>query len=92
MKKWLVGACYLACVDVFGIEYSIGGRAEAFSKVGFNNGAYNPSSYQYPTDSYASMLGALELDVKDKGGLSASLGSALHQGGECRIPPLHLIL
>ena len=75
------------------LEWSISldEMAESFGKFGFNNGSYNPNAFKNPTDSYASLFGAMEFDVKAQNGLNASLGGAINalvydstfsQGGE----------
>lgn len=95
MKKSFFGICILGLIsNVWSLDYQINGMAESFGKFGFNGGSYRPSTDgsdgKYPTDSYASLFGALEIGLS-QGGLSASLGGSLNgliydstpsQGGE----------
>lgn len=93
LYKKMIGFIALAGVSsqLLGFEYKLGGSAEAFGKFGFNNGLYNIDSQKYPTDSYAALLGMLELEANWESGLKAGLGGALNslvydstnaQGGE----------
>ena len=78
MRKFLVGACCCVGLSAFGVEYKLGGKAESFGKFGFNNGSYDSKAFKNPTDSYASLFGAMEFDVKAQNGFSASLGGAIN--------------
>ena len=78
MRKFLVGACCCVGLSAFGMEYKLGGKAESFGKFGFNNGSYDSKAFKNPTDSYASLFGAMEFDVKAQNGFSASLGGAIN--------------
>ncbi|TLD96612.1 hypothetical protein LS71_006025 [Helicobacter jaachi] len=76
MKKSMIALCVI-CACGFALDYSFGGRAEAFGKFSFNDGKANEADSINPSDSYASMFGALEWAVRE-GGLELALGGALN--------------
>lgn len=79
LYKWLIGAMLLgASLQIFAFDYKLGGRAEAFSKIGFSNGKYNVLADKYPTDSYGTLFGTLELTALWESGIKVSIGGALN--------------
>ncbi|PAF42724.1 hypothetical protein BKH45_03260 [Helicobacter sp. 11S03491-1] len=44
-------------------DYKVSGKAESFSKFGFNNTPINSIKGKYPTESFVTMVGALQIDM-----------------------------
>lgn len=65
-----------------GLEVLLNGSAETFGKFGFDKNKYMPSSGgevgQYPTDSYASMFGEININIEFTKNFKAILGGALN--------------
>ncbi|BDR27400.1 hypothetical protein HSHS1_01610 [Helicobacter suis HS1] len=72
-----------SCLLAF--DYKISGRVGSFSRVGFNNSAINSNKGIYPTGSYVTTVGMLQIDVnllpksvsahKLKAGIGGELGA-----------------
>lgn len=92
MKKILqtISILSLWLTPFFGFDFHFGGKASAFSKIGFDGRKYNPEKNIYPTDSYATMLGEMDFEFRNiTKGLDIVLGgmvnalvydSTIHQG------------
>lgn len=66
MKKSHLGFITLALLGTTWLnafDYKISGKAESFSKFGFNNTPINSTEGKYPTESFVTMVGALQLDM-----------------------------
>ncbi|WP_121021176.1 outer membrane family protein [Helicobacter vulpis] len=58
--------CSLGLLVVGGLhalDYKIGGRMGSFSRIGFNNSSINSNKGIYPTGSYVTAIGALQIDL-----------------------------
>ncbi|PAF44322.1 hypothetical protein BJI48_03470 [Helicobacter sp. 11S02596-1] len=44
-------------------DYTVSGKAESFSKFGFNNTPIDTTKGKYPTESFVTMVGALQIDM-----------------------------
>lgn len=61
-------------VPLISIDFSVNGQMSSFSKIGFDTRKYDPKKDIYPTESYASILGELNLNAKLTKGLHATIG------------------
>ena len=87
MKKVYSSFALLALLGTSGhaVEFQVTGSLDAFSKVGFNNQKINKAENIYPTESFMSVIGMLEVnadffsqDQKDGGQkLTGSVGAAV---------------
>ncbi|PAF48364.1 hypothetical protein BKH46_00125 [Helicobacter sp. 12S02634-8] len=89
-SKILLLTCW-GLAPLFGFDFQVSGQASSFSKIGFDTRKYNPQKGVYPTESYATMLGELDLHLNLANHLNITLGgmintivydSTIYQSGE----------
>lgn len=77
----LAALAFLGSVSLESFDYKVSGRAESFSKVGFNNTSINSAKGKYPTESFVTMVGALQINMNllnsQDQNLSAGLGGMI---------------
>lgn len=86
MKKSYLGFIALALFGTTSLnafDYKISGKAESFSKFGFNHTPINSIEGKYPTESFVTMVGSLQLDMNllpksiSEHSLSAGIGGLI---------------
>lgn len=67
----------LGAISLEAFDYKVSGRAESFSKVGFNNTPIDSNKGKYPTESFVTMVGALQIDMEVLNSQDQSLRAGL---------------
>ncbi|PAF44255.1 outer membrane family protein [Helicobacter sp. 11S02596-1] len=65
-------------LPLFGFDIKVSGQASTFSKIGFDGRKYDPNKGIYPTESYATMMGELNLEMNLASGLDMVVGGMLN--------------
>ncbi|PAF52772.1 outer membrane family protein [Helicobacter sp. 13S00477-4] len=81
MKTIIKKTLYLISIlslPLFSFDYKVRGQASSFSKIGFDGKKYDPNKGIYPTESYATMMGELDLDMNLAEGLNITIGGMIN--------------
>ncbi|WP_198513858.1 outer membrane beta-barrel protein HofD [Helicobacter pylori] len=73
----LFSSLFLSKLQAYKFNMSIVGKVSSYTKFGFNNQRYQPSKDIYPTGSYTSLLGELNLSMGLYKGLRAEVGAMM---------------
>lgn len=65
LKAWLLEFLLVALVvaHLHAFDYHLGGKVGSFSRIGFNNAPIDSAKGLYPTGSYVTAVGALQIDA-----------------------------
>lgn len=81
MNKIFNKILFFMCVNLlplFGFDMKVTGQASTFSKIGFDAKKYDPNKGIYPTETYATMMGELDLEMNLAKGLNIMVGGMVN--------------